>query len=131
MKSIVSFFRHLFIPHKENDYKPHFFREHIVLSITIGSVLLLIISYTSYTVIRTTAFGSRVISSVLVELTNRTRIEHGVPPLKIISILRLLQHLKGTIWRKSNTSHIMHLTELLHGIGLTKLNMHFCMLVKI
>jgi accessory gene regulator protein AgrB len=79
--SFVTFLRHLFIPHHGNDYKPHFFREHVILSILIGSIFLLLISFTSYTVLRTTAFGTHVVTSSLVTLTNNARVQHGIPPL--------------------------------------------------
>ena len=80
MKTIF-FFKHLFIPHKDNDYKPHFLREHTVLSLLIISVLLLVLSYTSYTIIRTTVFGSNLAVTVLTDLTNQVRREHNLPPL--------------------------------------------------
>lgn len=87
--------KHLFVPHKENDYKPHFFREHIMLSLLIGSILLLILSYTSYKVIHTTRFGSEVVVSVLVDLTNRARETEGLPPLRSNQKLETAATLKG------------------------------------
>lgn len=79
--ALVVFLRHVFIPHHSNEYKPHFFREHVVLSVLIGSILLLLISFTSYTVLRTTAFGAHVVTSSLITLTNEARTRHGIPPL--------------------------------------------------
>jgi hypothetical protein len=73
--------KHTFIPHHENNYLPHIFREHVLLSVFIMSMLLLLVSFTSYIVIRTTTFGSSVVSSVLIDLTNQTRKEHGLSPL--------------------------------------------------
>jgi hypothetical protein len=74
-------FKHTFIPHKENDFRPHFLREHVVLSIVIASILALLLSVTSYLVIRKTAFGTLVASSVLIDFTNETRSELGLMPL--------------------------------------------------
>jgi hypothetical protein len=74
-------FKHTFIPHKDNDYKPHFLREHVVLSIVIASILFLLLSVTSYLVIRKTTYGTLVASSVLIDLTNTTREELGLNPL--------------------------------------------------
>lgn len=79
--AFVSFLKHFFVPHKGNNYRPHFFKEHIVLSITIGSILLLIISYTSYKILRTTTIGRTIASSVLIDLTNEVREQHNLSPL--------------------------------------------------
>jgi hypothetical protein len=80
-RKIKNALKHTFIPHAGNDYKPHFFREHVILSMLIGSIFLLLLSFTTYIVIRTTTFGSSVVSSVLIDLTNQTRKESGLPPL--------------------------------------------------
>ncbi len=73
--------KHTFIPHIDNDYKPHFFREHVILSLLIGVISLLLISFTTYVVIRTTTYGSSVVSTILIDLTNQSRRENGLPPL--------------------------------------------------
>lgn len=80
-KKLKTFLKHTFIPHEENNHKPHFFHEHVILSMFIGTILLLLLSFTSYIVIRTTTFGSSVISSVLIDLTNQTRKNNGLSPL--------------------------------------------------
>ena len=87
--------KHIFIPHAENNYKPHFFREHILLSFLIGSILLLLLSYTSYTILRTTAFGSSVVSSVLIDMTNHVRADDNLPPLLHNQQLEAAAKLKG------------------------------------
>jgi uncharacterized protein YkwD len=92
---IISLFRHLFIPHEGNDYKPHFFREHVVLTMLTLSIVLLLLSLTSYTTLRTTHFGSTVVSSVLVDLTNQTRIKNNLPPLSNNVKLKKAAYLKG------------------------------------
>ncbi len=94
-KKLISLLKHTFIPHHENDYKPHFFREHIILSILVGSILLLLISFTTYLVIRTTTFGSSVVSSVLIDLTNQTRVKNGLPPLLYNQQLSKAATMKG------------------------------------
>lgn len=80
-KHVHRAFKHAFIPHKENDYSPHFLREHVVLTVVILSILSLLLSVTSYLVIRKTAFGTLVASSVLIDFTNDTRKELGLPLL--------------------------------------------------
>ncbi len=92
---IASFFKHLFIPHTGNDFKPVFFREHIVLTILIGSILMLLLSATSYTILRTTQFGSSVASSVLIDLTNQTRKRYNLPLLASNPKLKKAAILKG------------------------------------
>lgn len=84
---ISSFLKHVFIPHKGNSYKPHLFREHVVLSIFIITILLLILSFTTYTIIRTTTFGASIATAVLTDLTNQVRKEHDLPPLVRNSLL--------------------------------------------
>lgn len=93
--SIFSFLKHLLIPHKGNDHKPHIFREHAVLSIISGSIFLLLASFTSYTVLRTTTYGSSVLSSVLVDLTNKSREENNLPALTRNIKLEQAATLKG------------------------------------
>ncbi len=94
-KKVLSFFKHVFIPHSGNDYKPHFLREHVLLSIFITSLLLLLLSFTTYIVIRTTTFGSSVVSYVLVDLTNQTRKKNGVPTLSYNQKLYTAAKMKG------------------------------------
>lgn len=92
---LFSILRHAFIPHKENDYKPHFLREHTLLSLFILSILLLLISFSSYTLIRTTHYGSSVAESILLDLTNTSRIRNGLPPLAINEKLRNAARMKS------------------------------------
>ncbi len=94
-RKIVKVLKHTFIPHPDNDHKPHFFREHVILSLLIASILLLLISFTSYIVIRTTAYGSSVVSAVLIDLTNKTRVDNGLQPLLYNNQLATAADLKG------------------------------------
>lgn len=87
--------KHTFIPHEGNDYRPHFFREHVVLSIVIISILSLLLSVTSYLIIRKTAYGTLVASSVLIDFTNRTREGVGLSPLIRNDLLQESSHLKA------------------------------------
>jgi uncharacterized protein YkwD len=92
---LLSLLKHIFIPHIGNDYKPHFFREHVVLSLSLTALFLLLISFTSYTVIRTTKFGSSVVASVLIDLTNKNRTVKNLPPLLYNQKLETAATLKG------------------------------------
>jgi hypothetical protein len=94
-RKIISLLKHTFIPHHGNEYKPHFFREHVILTLLIGSIFLLLTSFTVYIVIRTTSFGSSAVSSVLVDLTNQTRKKNNLPPLLYSTELTQAATLKG------------------------------------
>ena len=74
-------FKHLFIPHHGNDYKPHFFRELSLIIILVVSFFLLGASAGSSFFIHRTVLGSSVVSSVLIDLTNENRLAYNETPL--------------------------------------------------
>jgi hypothetical protein len=85
-----------FIPHNENDFKPHFFRSEIV-SIMIGVVFLielLVIAqvYISYK----TNFLALILPNALVDLTNTDRAENSLKPLAINPQLVAAAQLKAS-----------------------------------
>lgn len=82
-----SFLKHVFIPHEHNDYKPHFFREVSVAIIVIGSIFLLGFSAGSSFLIKKTVLGASVTASVLVDLTNESRLAYNQAPLVRNSVL--------------------------------------------
>ncbi len=82
-----SFLKHVFIPHEHNDYKPHFFREVSVAIIVIGSIFLLGFSAGSSFFIKKTVLGANVTASVLVDLTNESRLAYNEAPLVRNSVL--------------------------------------------
>lgn len=87
--------KHLFVPHSENDFKPHFFREAAVGTMVLVSVFLLGVSFGSSHFIHKTVRGATIASSVLVDLTNESRIrEHEIPLLKNEKLTQAAQ-LKG------------------------------------
>lgn len=88
-------FRHLFIPHHGNDYKPHFFREVAVSLILFISVFMLGSSFGSSFFIHRTVLGAEIASGVLIDLTNESRVaEHELPLLKNDKLTKAAQ-LKG------------------------------------
>lgn len=92
---IVSFLKHLFIPHEANDYKPHFFRELTVAIILVLSVFLLGISIGSSLFLRQTVLGVSVTTSVLVDMANETRLAYNEAPLVRNPLLDKAAKLKG------------------------------------
>lgn len=101
-KKIKKTLHHVFIPHVGNDYKPHFFREHAILSMLISVIVLLLISFTTSFIIRTTTVGSSVVSSVLIDLTNQNRKINGLPPLLYNQKLTIAAKMKGEDMVKRN-----------------------------
>ncbi len=73
--------KHLFIPHEHNDYKPHFFREVSIAIILILSIFLLGVSAGSSFFIHKTVLGANVTASVLIDLTNESRLAYNQSPL--------------------------------------------------
>ncbi len=78
---LVTAFKHLFIPHDKNDYKPHFFRELSVAIILFGSMFLLGASFGSSFLIHKTVEGASIAADVLIDLTNEDRIAFNEAPL--------------------------------------------------
>jgi hypothetical protein len=86
-KKIHHHLKHVFIPHEHNDYKPHFFREVSVGILIATSLALFSLSAGSAYVAKATEFGKRVIVSVLIDLTNKNRVDAGLTTLKHSSLL--------------------------------------------
>lgn len=73
--------RHFFIPHEHNDYKPHFFREVSVAIVVLASIFMLGFSAGSSFLINRTVLGANISTSVLVDLTNESRLALNQAPL--------------------------------------------------
>lgn len=87
--------KHLFIPHEHNDYKPHFFRE-ISVALLIALVMFLLgLSAGSTFFLKRTVLGASVSSSVLIDLTNESRLANNHPPLVRNSLLDRAAELKA------------------------------------
>jgi hypothetical protein len=95
MKKILRLLKHTFVPHDENDYKPHFFREVGVSMLLFVSVFLLGSSAGSSFFIHKTVLGAEVASSVLIDLTNESRLENNQSPLLRNPKLDKAAELKG------------------------------------
>jgi hypothetical protein len=95
MKKLIKIFKHLFIPHVHNDYKPHFFREASITSILIVVVFLLTLSIGSKLYILKTNMTAEVLPAVLVDLANQDRSSVGVPTLARSELLDTAARLKA------------------------------------
>lgn len=95
MKKVLIVLKHVFIPHDENDYKPHFFREVAVSMLLFVSVFLLGSSAGSSFFIHKTVLGAEIAASVLIDLTNEDRIANNENPLLRNPKLDKAAQLKG------------------------------------
>lgn len=73
--------KHAFIPHKHNDYKPHFFREFSISLLLITNLALFAVSGSSALVVKNTDFGAHIIVNVLIDLTNDNRLQNNLTAL--------------------------------------------------
>lgn len=94
MKVLV-ILKHIFIPHDENDYKPHFFREVGVSVFLFVSIFLLGSSFGSSLFLHKTVLGAEIAASVLIDLTNESRLAYNQSPLLRSPLLDQAAELKG------------------------------------
>ncbi len=85
-----------FIPHENNNFKPHFFREEAIIFVMLVLVVLFASSVGSTTILRTNTLLGDVYASVLVDLTNEDRVANQEAPLILNSILASAAELKAT-----------------------------------
>jgi len=76
-----------FIPHEENDHKPHFFREHSVFTVFVVIVLLFGLSFSLTEVVKRTDLVAAIYPGVLVDLTNESRLANRKEPLRLSPLL--------------------------------------------
>jgi uncharacterized protein YkwD len=81
MNKVFKAFKHAFIPHKHNDYKPHFFREFSIAVLLVIALGLFAVSVSSALVIDKTEAGARIVVKVLIDLTNDNRIANNLRAL--------------------------------------------------
>jgi hypothetical protein len=74
-------FKHVFIPHEGNEYKPHFFREFSIAVLLVIALGLFAVSISSALVIEKTEAGARIVVKVLIDLTNDNRLANNLRAL--------------------------------------------------
>lgn len=77
MNNIVKAFKHFFIPHEHNDYKPHILREVSVAVISVFAIVLLLISAGTISYIKNNGLSATVLPAVLLDLTNDARLSNN------------------------------------------------------
>lgn len=95
LRKIRIAFKHIFIPHEGNEYKPHFFRELAVVVLIIIGVFLLGVSAGSSFFLRKTILGASITADVLVDLANESRLAYNAAPLTRNTLLDKAATLKG------------------------------------
>src|SRR3989338_3336151 len=84
-----------FIPHHENDFKPHFLRGTSVAIIAFVIAGLFILSLVYSFVFTRTDFYAAILSGVLVDLANTDRQVSGAPNLRLSPVLEEAARLKA------------------------------------
>ncbi len=92
---VVVILKQIFIPHDENDFKPHLFREVGVSLLLFVSVFLLGSSAGSSFFMHKTVLGAEIAASVLIDLTNESRLAYNQSPLLRNEKLDQAAELKG------------------------------------
>ena len=85
-----------FIPHEGNDYKPHFVRERNLIGVGLLVVTIFGLAYSIKSLVtRNPDLLSAVITGVLVDLTNTSRLSQDLNPLEFSPILASAAQLKA------------------------------------
>lgn len=77
----LRFLTHLLVAHKHNDHKPHLLRELSLGIIILFGMFLLGASFGSSLFLKKTVLGASVVASVLVDMTNESRLAYNTTPL--------------------------------------------------
>ncbi|HEV7701840.1 MAG TPA: CAP domain-containing protein [Candidatus Paceibacterota bacterium] len=96
MNSGIAWLKKYFIPHYENNYKPHFLRRRATVLVFLVVILVqLTFLVQVFVVFDKTTFLASVLPGVLTTLTNEERAENDAPPLKINDLLSRAAQLKA------------------------------------
>lgn len=99
-------FKKYFIPHPENDHKPHFLREKSVLSVTFMVAILFVLSFVGNYTVRHNKYLASVQSAFLVDLANNDREASGLDKLALNDKLVTAAELKAN--DMSSKSYFAH-----------------------
>ncbi len=80
-------FKKYFIPHEENEYRPHFLRKTGVFVLAFIIIFLFLASFFHATILTSTNFLATILPSVLVDLANEYRVVNNAQPLVFNSVL--------------------------------------------
>lgn len=94
-KHKFGFLSYVFCSYEHNHHKPFILRKGPLLAISFLAVFFLGISFARYYFLHKTVLGQEIVSSVLIDLTNETRIKYGESPLIRSAKLELASNLKA------------------------------------
>lgn len=104
--SVHKHFKKYFIPHEENNYKPHLLREASVLFITVLLLTVFVSSGVFVSVLSKTNFLAAIFTNVLVDLANQDRAGENLPALVTNDLLvRAAQMKANDMAAKSYFAH--------------------------
>lgn len=86
---------HYVLPSHHNNHKPHLVSEVVLSVIGLIAIFLFVVSYTNTQFLTTTQQGAAIITSVLVDLTNKDRLSMDLMPLSRSNILDTAAALKA------------------------------------
>lgn len=93
---MIEVIRKYFIPHKDNDYLPHFFREHVVSGFAAFLLMIFALSFAYKGVfLANYNFLAEVLPPALIGLTNDDRLSNSLPELKVNPVLVLAAKFKA------------------------------------
>lgn len=95
MEKIIKTFKHFFIPHIHNDFKPKLFQEVSVVALFVGLIVLFSVSIGSRLYVIKTNMTATVLPAVLVDLTNQARTSEDKGTLVRSEILDAAAKLKA------------------------------------
>lgn len=84
-----------FIPHEQNGYKPHFFRDHWMLALSGLALGLFVLAVLARIVLPTTSYLAAVYAKALVELANANRTEESITTLRVNPVLEQAARMKA------------------------------------
>lgn len=84
-----------FVPHKENDFRPHLFRTVGVVILFTLVIVLFVIASSGQTLLRKTKLTALVLPKVLVDYTNQNRLASHYPGLTINPVLQKAAQMKA------------------------------------
>jgi hypothetical protein len=95
MKSSLYVLKQYFIPHQENDYKPHFFREASIVALSFVVTIFFFGAVLQRALILDTSLFADIFPKVLVELANNDRAQDSLGQLKTNPLLEKAAQLKA------------------------------------
>ncbi len=94
-RKVVHHFKHWFVPHEHNEYRPHFFRELSIATLLILLFIIMAVTASSAYVLQNTETGVGIVSRVLIDLTNQNRSQNSLSSLTYNSTLESAAQLKA------------------------------------